>query len=353
MKYHPIFNAYGAGDYLNNLRGEFHEIPRSLRSKWIRKSRLRTWLLAITGQTCLEKRRIPMGVKRILWFYDWNTLGDSIMDLSQRQYLSDYFEVDICMPSGPAELFKGDAAFAHVYTRIDQCPDDYDFILLHDISSRSIGIKLRKYFFKPWASMIRHQQGEQYARSALSALRFSQLLGQKLSPRPPSVNDDGLSDIQATPGSVAVALGGGDPRRRINDWPKLLKSLVEAHEARGLPIRFTLMGSGDEAQKDLEKFDPGFLDSYCRLALNQPGLTTLKYVMAENERFIGCDSGLMHLAEALGKQGVALFGHIRPEWRLLPTSRLNAIFAPKTVNTIPTQDIVNAFMSTVPETVPL
>lgn len=351
MKYHPIFNAYGAGDYLNNLRGEFYEIPQSLRSKWIRKSRQRTWLLAMTGQICLEKQRIPVGVKRILWFYDWNTLGDSIMDLSQRQHLADRFEVDICMPTGPAELFKGDATFSRVYTDIDQCPDDYDFILLHDISSRSIGIKLRKYFFKPWASMIRHQQGEQYGRSALSALRFGQLLDEKLSPRPPSVSGAGLSDIQVLPGSVAVALGGGDPRRRINDWPVLLQPLVEAHEARGLPIRFTLMGSGDEARKDLEKFDPNFLDRYCRLALNQPNLTTLKCVMAENESFIGCDSGLMHLAEALGKPGVALFGHIRPEWRLLPTSHLHPIFAQKTVNTIPTQGIVKAFMDTVPETV--
>ena len=180
MKYHPIYNAYGAGDYLNNLRGEFYEIPASLRNKWRRKSCQRSLLLAMTGQSWLEQQRIPAGTKRILWFYDWNTLGDSIMDLSQRQYLADRYQVDICMPSGPAELFMGDRAFGKIYTDIKQCPDDYDFILLHDISSRSIGIKLRRYFSKPWASMIRHQQGEQYARSALSAYRFSQLLGAQL-----------------------------------------------------------------------------------------------------------------------------------------------------------------------------
>lgn len=347
MKYHPIYNAYGAGDYLNNLRGEFYEIPASLRNKWRRKSCQRSLLLAMTGQSWLEQQRIPAGTKRILWFYDWNTLGDSIMDLSQRQYLADRYKVDICMPSGPAELFMGDRAFEKIYTDINQCPDDYDFILLHDISSRSMGIKLRRYFWKPWASMIRHQQGEQYARSALSAYRFSQFLGAQLLPASPTVSDIGITDAHSTPGSVAVALGGGDPRRRINDWPALLQSLVDAHEAKGLPIQFTLMGSGEEARKDVEKLSADFLARYCRLALDQPDLTTLKRSMAENERFIGCDSGLMHLAEALSKPGVALFGHIRPEWRLLPASRLRPLFSETTVNTIPRQEVVNAFMSTI------
>lgn len=343
MKYHPIFNAYGAGDYLNNLRGEFYEIPQSLRSKWIRKSLQRTWLLALTGQTCLEKQRIPAGVKRILWFYDWNTLGDSIMDLSQRQHLSDRYQVDICMPSGPAELFIGDRSFGHVYTDINQCPQDYDFILLHDISSRSIGIKLRRYFFKPWASMIRHQQGEQYARGALSAFRFAQLLGaSSLTPLRPtlarSCPDNSTKGIR-----VAVALGGGDPRRRYPHWPELLGRLQQVL-AGERQVKFLLIGSGAAMREDLDGFPAEFLATHCETYLNLPSLQELKNVMCSATHFLGCDSGLMHMAEALDKPGLAVFGYIRPEWRLLPDSGLVPRFDPFSVSNMNPDEIAVEFI---------
>lgn len=342
MKYHRIYNAYGAGDYLNNLRGEFDEIPAALRSKWERKSRQRAWLLMLTGQSCLEQQTIPDGVRKILWFYDWNTLGDSIMDLSQRQYLSDQYQVDICMPSGPAELFTGDRCFGHVYTDINQCPRDYDFILLHDISSRSIGIKLRRYFTKPWASMIRHQQGEQYGRTALSAYRFSQFLGESaLVPLRPT-----LATHCAPCGSgirIAVALGGGDPRRSYKQWPALLNQIRQALPIE-TPLYFILIGSGQPAHEDLKRFSADFLDRCCEVHLDLPNLASLRDVMCSATHFLGCDSGLMHLAEALDKPGVALFGRIRPEWRLLPDTRLHALFSMQSVNQIANNDILEGIV---------
>lgn len=322
---HLIYNAFGAGDYLNNLRGEFDEIPAALRSKWERKSRQRAWLLMLTGQSCLEQQKIPAGVKKILWFYDWNTLGDSIMDLSQRQYLSDRYKVDICMPSGPAELFAGDRSFGHVYTDINQCPQDYDFILLHDISSRSIGIKLRRYFTKPWASMIRHQQGEQYARGALSAFRFGQLLGvpNLLPLRPTLATSCPQNNHQCI--RLAVALGGGDPRRSYHYWPGLLFQIQQRLSVK-TPVKFALIGSGQAAWEDLQGFPMEFLSNHCDVYLDLPNLLKLQEIMCSATHFIGCDSGLMHLAEALNKPGVALFGGIKPEWRLLNSSNLRPLF---------------------------
>lgn len=344
MNYHPIYNAYGAEDHLNNLRGEFQEIPQSLRRKWIRKSRQRSCLLAITGQTLLEKQRIPVDVKRILWFYDWNTLGDSIMDLSQRQYLAERFEVDICMPSGPAELFMGDAAFGRVYTDINQCSDTYDFILLHDISSRSIGIKLRHYFFKPWASMIRHQQGEQYARSALSAFRFAQLLGEPgLKPLRPTLATSCLKNSSEGI-RIAVALGGGDPRRRYHHWPECLSQIRQMLPVE-IPLKFVLLGSGSATQEDLNGFSAEFVAAHCEIHQDMPNLQELRDVMCSATHFIGCDSGLMHLAEALDKPGVALFGHIRPEWRLLQTSRLKGLFSEQSVEQIAVEEIIQTLIS--------
>lgn len=341
---HPIYNAFGAGDTLNNLRGEYYGINAKLRRKWFVKYLRRALLLAITGQSCLQKSVIPKDARKILWFYDWNTLGDSIMDLSQRQALAARYQVDICMPKGPAELFRNDPAFAHVYTDIDDCPKDYDFILLHDISSTSIGIKLGKYFTKPWASMINHQQGEQQARVALSAFRLSQLLQMPVTAQRPKLITPEASQEPVIPNSVAVALGGIEHRRRILDWGSLLEQIRVAALQHGSPLRFTLMGSGPEATADLASIPADFVAQFCDVQLNLPSLSALKVAVAHHQYFLGCDSGLMHMAEALDKPGVALFGVIKPEWRLLPSSRLVPLFDPVSVNHIPKDQMIAAFM---------
>lgn len=345
---HPIYNAFGAGDYLNNLKGEYYGIHAKLRRKWFVKYLRRALLLAITGQTCLQKAAIPAGTRKILWFYDWNTLGDSIMDLSQRQALASRYQVDICMPKGPAELFQNDPAFAHVYTDINDCPKDYDFILLHDISSTSIGIKLSKYLAKPWASMINHQQGEQQGRVALSAFRLSQLLQTPVVPHRPQLNVQGLSRATVVPNSVAVALGGIEHRRRILTWAPLLEQIYNAALKTGNQLRFTLMGSGPEAGADLTSIPPEFVAQHCQIQMNLPNLSALKTAVLQHQYFIGCDSGLMHMAEALDKPGVALFGVIKPEWRLLESSRLVPLFDTVSVNNIPQDQIVAAFMRAIP-----
>lgn len=343
---HPIYNAFGAGDYLNNLKGEYYGIHAALRRKWFVKYLRRAFMLAITGQTCLQKAAIPTDTSKILWFYDWNTLGDSIMDLSQRQALASRYQLDICMPKGPAELFQHDPAFAHVYTDINECPKDYDFILLHDISSTSIGIKLSKYPTKPWASMINHQQGEQQGRVALSAFRLSQLLQTPIVPQRPTLSIQDSSQEEVMPNSVVVALGGIEHRRRILDWATVLDQIHTAALQTGVELRFTLMGSGHEAAEDLASIPPEFVAQYCQVQLNFPNLTALKTAVLQHQYFVGCDSGLMHLAEALDKPGVALFGVIKPEWRLLANSRLGPLFDPVSVNNIPTDQIVAAFIRT-------
>lgn len=340
-RWHPIYNAFGFSDSFNNLKGEYRTIPKSLRRKWFRKYVQRELILLLTGQRLLQRKSIPRGAKRILWFYDWNTLGDCIMDLSQRCYLAERYQVDICMPSGPADLFEGDPAFHRIYRSIGDCPRNYDFILLHDISSTSIRIKLARYFLKPWASMINHQQGEQYSRVKFSAARLEQLLGRSLEPLRPSL--PAPTGTYSMPNRIAIALGGIDPRRHYRRWPELLRAIVDKLSP-SVELRFALMGSGESAHKDLLAFSPEFIERYAEVELDQPNLSALKQAMTRCDYFIGCDSGLMHLAESLDKPGVALFGQIRPEWRLLPESGLHKVFDPYTVNNLDLDDIAVRFV---------
>ena len=104
------------------------------------------------------------------------------------------------------------------------------------------------------------------------------------------------------------------------------------------------MGSGPEAEEDLANIPPEFVAQLCQVQMNLPNLTALKATVMQHQYFIGCDSGLMHMAEALDKAGVALFGVIKPEWRLLESSRLVPLFDPVSVNNIAQDQIVAAFM---------
>ncbi len=338
-----IYNAIGQGDTLNNLRGEYQALPRATQKKWLRKALKREFLLYLTGQKLLQRRRLPTGPIRMLWFYDSNPLGDSIMDLSQRFALPNDVTLDAYIPNGPAALFEGDSRFHRIYTDLKAVPRDYDFLLMHSISSTSLGTKLLHFFGTPWAATMNHQQGEQYSRVHFTAARFGQLLGYALAPiRPRLPEPKGLAG--AVQRNIVVALGGEDPRRRYQFWPEVLVHIASALGPDEKP-RFTLMGSGTPAKEDLAGFSPAFLEAYADLAFDLPDLAALKTAIASSGYFMGCDSGLMHLAEAYDKPGVALFGNIRPEWRLLPESRLIGLFDATNVNKLAPADVAARFLA--------
>ena len=338
-----IYNAIGQGDTLNNLRGEYQALPRTTQKKWLRKALKREFLLYLTGQKLLQRQRLPADPIKMLWFYDSNPLGDSIMDLSQRFALPERITLDAYIPNGPAGLFTDDTRFNQIYTDLKDVPRDYDFILIHSISSTSLGTKLLNFFSTPWAATMNHQQGEQYSRVHFTAARLGQLLGQPFPPiRPRLTIPPAASQGQH---NIVVALGGEDTRRRYQFWPEVLAQIV-AQLGPSNPPRFTLMGSGAPAKEDLARFTPAFLEAYAEVAFNLPNLAALKTAMATCGYFMGCDSGLMHLAEAYDKPGIALFGNIRPEWRLLSESKLVSLFDAATVNNLTPTDVAARFLST-------
>ncbi len=357
MRYHPIYNALAVGgrmigDHMNNLRGEYAALPSAMRRKWYRRYLIRRIVLLLTGQAMLQRKTIPSETRRMLWIYDWSTIGDAIMDLSQRFAIPANITIDVCMPYGAAALFEGDERFNHIYRDIRDCPDNYDFILLHDIGPRSIRFKLAHFFSTPWASTLNYQHGEQYARLHFSAWRFEQLLNDVIAPlhaplhlplHRPRISRRGIETVVPHTGVIAVALGSIDARRQFRRWASLLTALRDLGMTRNLPFRFMLIGSGAPAREDLAQLPTPFVEQCCDVQFDLPNLMLLKQQLARAQFFLGCDSGLMHMAEALDVPGIGLFGGIKPEWRLLPSSQIMPLYSSENVNEIAIPDIVSAF----------
>ncbi|MCE1242920.1 glycosyltransferase family 9 protein [Oryzomicrobium sp.] len=349
--HHPIYDALGVGAYLNDLEGEYRALSPGQRARQLKRVVERELLLRLTGQKWRQTKRLPAGTRRILWVYDWTTLGDSIMDLSQRFAFPDEIAIDLCITKGPAELFDGDSRFRHIYRRIEDCPRDYDFILLHCISTTSIKLKLRHYPRQPFATLLDHQQGERYARIDFAALRLERLLGHpRQPPLPPRISPAVTDGIAPQAGHIAVALGGRDGRRRWRDWPGLLDALVRDWPPASPEPRFVLIGNGPSARDDLAAISAGFVERHCTVRLDLPDLAEAAREIQRCALFIGADGGLMHIAAALDKPGVALFAEIRPEWRLLPGNPLTPLYTPGAMADIPPAEIAATFIAAVQRT---
>ena len=344
---HPIYNPLGLGNTANSLEAEYRAHPLGRRLKWLKQwIRLET-LLFLSGQSYRRVKRLPTDARKVLYAYDWGAIGDSIMDLSQRQLIPEEIQLDLYMPAKASVLFEGDVRFRNVYRTAADCPADYDLIILHNISPALVKFKMQWYRDTSFYDVLGFLQGELYDRMYFCHVGLTRLLG--LVDKPlfaPRIGARHISEVVIQRGSIAVALGAMDEsRRHYARWQSVLDSIHKGLTSIGVGnLRFVLVGSGDSAHKDLERLDPGFVASYCEVRLDLPSLEAVQQQIASCEYFIGADGGLMHIASALDKPGVALFAEVLPQWRLLPSSRLHPICAPKTVNTIAIEEIVNAFM---------
>jgi hypothetical protein len=106
--------------------------------------------------------------QKLLWYYDWATIGDSIMDLSQRLLIDPHISIDLCMPHGPVELFVRDARFRRVSRSLDDCDARYDTVIVQSLTTKTILKKIQYHPFTPWFSIMGHRRDENFSRIQLS-----------------------------------------------------------------------------------------------------------------------------------------------------------------------------------------
>jgi hypothetical protein len=343
---HPVHGLPFDGDVPNRLRDEWNAMPRSARLQRLRKIVQRDLVMLATGQAWRCVERAPAGTHKVLWIYNWTTLGDSIMDLAARFSVPADIELDLCIAPALAALYAADTRFAHVHFRLEDCAQDYDFVLIHELSTRTLREKRRHLRSQPFAPVLNSFIGEQFARPAFVDARVRQLFGQPRAAAPrPRLSLDGAPARQDDEHfDVAVVLGARDPRRAFPHWNETLHALLASWPARWPPLRFHLLGS-DNARAEVKTLSD---DLRGRLGVDRVGRTDLiqaARTVRDCDAFLGTDGGLMHVAVALGKPGLALFAAVDPILRLPPPTRLRSLLAPHAMSDLGAQEVARAFIA--------
>ena len=339
---HPIHGLPFDAPIRNELRFEYERMPWSQRAGLLRKVAQRELLLLLTGQTWRRVSRAR--TRRVLWIYQWGTIGDALMDLAVRRALPDEVRIDLCIVATLGPLFDGDPRFAQVHTRIGDCKGPYDFVLLQNLGAGAVSMKIRSAPLAPFATLFEHLRGERFDRLTFAQRRFEQLFGLPsaapspqwlaLGPRP-------QRDTRRT--RVAVALGAREPRRWYRRWPEVLNALLARWPAAWPAPEFVLLGNRT-ALGDLPPFAAEPLARHCRIEVDRLDLPGVARAVHDCDVFLGADGGLMHLAVACDLPGLAVFVEIDPALRLLPGTRLQSLFTEGAIDDLPAEQIALAWL---------
>jgi len=339
-KTHPIYDGLDIGNYLNDLKQEYLSRPAHERLQLLGRACACEFLMQLRSQSAFRKKRIPRNAHRILWIYDEADLGNSIMDLSQRFALPPGMEVDLCMTTGPVELFQGDSRFAHVFCKLEECAEAYDFVILHSFNLPTLRAKIRRYPCVPFASILDYQHGKRFARVEISAIRLGRLMGKPIQPLyRPSIALSAPFRPAAPSGNVTVALGYGADNTVYPHWHELLDHICQTWKAEWPQLKITLIGKDAAAHEALRRIPQSFLSAHCENLLDGPDLQETVRLIATGDLFLSASNGLVQIAEALCKPGLCLFSGIHPEWRLIPGSTLHALYSGHDIGQIPAQTI--------------
>ena len=254
-------------------------MPKIRRMALIRKAWARELLLLSLRQRRLRRGTIPQEARRILWVYSWTTIGDAIMDLSQRALFPPHVEVDLCIGPHLADLFQGDPRFAAIYRTVQECPNDYDFILLHNANTQCFRMKAQYFPKIPFNTIFGHLYGECFSRVDFVAQRLGQLLSRPVpGPMQPLLRLDDVGVVLPRSYRIAVALGGRDHRRRGVDWSVILPAIMDAWPEGAKPPVFVLVGD-HTAASDIAALCPAFRARHCEVMATRMSLRTTAIAM--------------------------------------------------------------------------
>jgi hypothetical protein len=318
--------------------------------KVARRRGLRELNMAWHGQGRLVRSHIDPAIhRRILWIHQGTPqVGDSLMDLAARVLLKGQVErLDLLTDAHLLDLYRHDEVFTEVASSPSTLPRDYDLILLHSTSSRSVKDKLAHFRELPFAHIQGVYTGPEFNRTLFGFYRLAQLMKSPLGvdklnrmARPSmraSVDEEvAVAKLGVPAGAVAVALGGVRDWRTYTQWAEVLKGLAEA----GVQAPVVLLGSENGLALRDEIFAAGtglkLIDR-----VGQHSLGEVHALMRRCALVLCADGGLLHVAHTAGVPVVALFaGIIEPRFRVTAANRTHCLHGVHSVDDVPAADVV-------------
>ncbi|KVN96566.1 hypothetical protein WJ70_09805 [Burkholderia ubonensis] len=308
------------------------------------KSLNRQALMVFTGQQFLMDGAAAQKARKVLWYYDWGTIGDAIMDLSQRFLIPQDVSIDLCMPYGPIALFANDSRFRQVFQSLSECDGHYDLVIIQNLTTKTLFKKIRHFPLTHFCTIMGHNRNEDFSRMQLSYERLAQLFGfeRAAGPIEPSIAIQAAKAPNAEGFQIVVAVGGNDKRRRIDSWPAVIRSIDTRWPASHAKPTYVLVGAGEHAKEAAAQVCAQLPVERTSRRLDLPDIVAAAETIEQSSFFVGADGGLMHIAAALRKPGIGIFSEIRPEWRLHPDSKMKAIFTAGDINEIAVEQISKA-----------
>jgi len=186
-----------------------------------------------------------------------------------------------------------------------------------------------------------HRRNEDFSRMQLSYDRLAHVfdIANDAGPIAPSLEIAHDGGAPAEGFQILVAVGGNDKRRRIHDWSAVLQAIDARWPMSNVKPRYVLLGNGEHALEAVREAKAHLPEQRIVAKTDLPDLRAAARVIQRCSFFIGADGGLMHIAAALRKPGVAIFSEIRPEWRLHAHSGIKSIFTEGSIDEIPVENI--------------
>lgn len=314
-------------------------------------------ILAFSRQTKLQLTSIPTTAKTILWLNISSTsIGDSIMELSGRSLLPTHLNLDLLTDGKNAALYVEDNHFNNVYTNINECnTNNYDLILIDINNTKSLVAKTRFFKKTPFCSIQGFFYGCDFNRMLFSYNRINALLNYPIVPQ--MLNKIAhnylyvkLDERISKPNNmkfIAISIGGEDYVRTYNKWLEVFETLhkqAQNHSFNLNTLHISLVG----LEKDTN-FSEQIMQHYSdKLTIdnlvNKLDLLTTAKLISQHDYFVGCDGGLMHIAEAFNLKGVALFANYNPELRLAHNSNLISLYSKQLADEIAPSLVVDSLI---------
>ena len=316
----------------------------------------RNLLFKASGQGLYKKNKINNNWKRGIWLYfGEGQIGDALMDLAPRSLLHQHgICMDLLTAEHLSEVFQNDPWLNLVTSDISQIKlEKYDFAIVLNNKRRALNIKKMHFKKMPWISILENFSGPNYHRSGFSTQRFVDLLNTNISQ--PDFNfhssqklkNSEISylkeiSLKTLSSSIAICVGGVDPRRTYKSWDAVLKILIKNNEKL-----FVLIGNNNGISDAIHLTNTFFTTAQF---INKVGVTSIMQshaLLAGAKLVVTTDGGSMHLAATTTTPMVALFSSsIDPKWRLpLRNSVISISSRTLDVNDISPESVAHAILS--------